>query len=96
MANEAETAQIPSANVPLAKSRRILRRHGQGTMAPVGSCEPRRTRRGGPTFLLSFLLAWLLGFLFHDSASKRSGQFLFCLPVLVDLWEFLTDSSLLI
>lgn len=54
-------------------------------------------RRGGPTFLLSFLLlAWLLGFLFHDSASKRSGQFLFCLPVLVDFWEFLTDSSLLI
>ena len=42
------------------------------------------------------LVSGVPGFLLHDSASKMFGPFLFCLPFLVDFWEFLTSSSLLI
>lgn len=94
LASKAETAQIPSASAPLAKSRRILRRRGQGALAPAGSRESRRTRRGGPALLPKQTFAWLLSF--SVTASKRFGPFLFCLPFLVDFWEFLTSSSLLI
>ena len=65
-------------------------------MVPVGSRESRRMWRGGLALLLKQMFAWLPGFLLHDSASKMFGPFLFCLPFLVDFWEFLTSSSLLI